>query len=99
MGLVLIDLAQLDTISNSVDNENHSTCAGENEANVRYVLDRWPQMQLVEQPIVIGRPGLIGDGLLSASEAELVQRFDPVLGEGDDTIGFFIAKFRKRAST
>lgn len=52
--------------------------------------------QLVDQPVRLGGPGLIGNGLLTAAEAELVQRFDPLAGEGDDTIGFFIAKFMRR---
>lgn len=73
--------------------------AGENEANVRYVLDKWPQMRLVEQPVRLGGPGLIGDGLMSAAEADLVQRFDPLAGVGDDTIGFFVAKFVKKGTT
>eukprot|EP00882_Tetradesmus_deserticola_P023879 GHRQ01026037.1.p1 GENE.GHRQ01026037.1~~GHRQ01026037.1.p1 ORF type:complete len:144 (-),score=30.91 GHRQ01026037.1:410-841(-) len=77
--------------------------AGENEENVRYVLDRWPQMQLVQQPLVLGGPGLIGASWLTAAEAQLVQRFDPVPGscssQEEDTIGFFIAKFRKTRPT
>lgn len=70
--------------------------AGENEANVRYVLDKWPSMKLVQQPVVLGGPGLTGPGLLSTAEAQLVQRFDPADGAPDDTIGFFIAKFVKQ---
>lgn len=79
-----------------------SACAGENEANVRYVLDKWPQMQLVQQPLVLAGPGLTGPGLLTAAEAQLVQRFDPaagLAGGADDTIGFFIAKFVKQRSS
>lgn len=73
-------------------------CAGENEANVRYVLDKWPQMKLVQQPVVLGGPGLVGPGWLSEKEAHLVQRFCPAAGgaagdNSDDTIGFFVAKF------
>lgn len=84
----------------------YCTCTfnpGENEANVRHVLDRWPgRMVLAEQPLVLGGPGLVGQRWLSAHEAALVQRFDPG-GSGnngdnnDDTIGFFIAKFNKQA--
>lgn len=73
--------------------------AGENEANVRYVLDKWPGMKLVEQPLVLGGPGLVGPGWLTAAEAQLVQRFDPGGGSADDTIGFFIAKFVKQERT
>jgi 16S rRNA C967 or C1407 C5-methylase (RsmB/RsmF family) len=73
--------------------------AGENEENVRYVLDKFPEMQLVQQPVVLGGPGLVGPDWLTAAEAALVQRFDPAAGGSsggtDDTIGFFIAKFRK----
>lgn len=76
---------------------------GENEENVRYVLDRWPQMRLVQQPLLLGGPGLVGPGWLTAVEAQLVQRFDPVPGGGssqeEDTMGFFIAKFKKTGST
>lgn len=74
--------------------------AGENEANVRYLLDKWSHMRLVEQPLVLGGPGLAGPGWLTAAEAQLVQRFDPAAGGqgADDTIGFFIAKFIKHKS-
>lgn len=74
--------------------------AGENEANVRHVLDTFPEMQLVPQSPVIAGPGLTaGSGnerWLTAEEAALVQRFDPAGSQ--DTIGFFIAKFQKRSS-
>lgn len=73
--------------------------AGENEGNVRYVLDKWSQMQLVQQPLVLGGPGLTGPGWLHAKEAVLVQRFDPGSNGSDDTIGFFIAKFVKKDGT
>lgn len=73
---------------------------------MRYALDKWP-LKLVQQPLVLGGPGLTGDEWLTASEAQLVQRFDPGVGDGgmqaaattDDTIGFFIAKFVKQKST
>lgn len=80
---------------------------------MRYALDKWP-LQLVQQPLVLGGPGLTGDGWLTAAEAQLVQRFDPGAGDPglqgraaaagaagapDDTIGFFIAKFVKQRST
>ncbi len=66
---------------------------------MRFALDRWAGvLQLERQPIVVGGPGLVGDNLLTPEEAELVQRFDPGQGE-EDTIGFFVARFRKTAST
>lgn len=67
---------------------------------MRYALDKWP-LKLVQQPLVLGSPGLSGDGWLTAAEAQLVQRFDPgAEGQGqDDTIGFFVAKFVKQRST
>lgn len=45
-----------------------------------------PQLQ---EPLIADRPGLSG------AEASLVQRFDP--SGPRHTIGFFIARFRKRA--
>lgn len=82
----------------------YSTCTinpGENEANVRYALDRWRgALALEAAPLALGGPGIVGesDGWLSPEEAALVQRFDPGAGE-DDPIGFFIARFVKTAST
>ncbi|KAL4856723.1 putative methyltransferase [Chlorella vulgaris] len=85
-----------------------STCTinpGENEGNVRWLLDTFPDMRLIPQSPRLGLPGLSGtvtlpDGslqqLLSESEAALVQRFDP--SAPLDTIGFFIAKFEKAAA-
>lgn len=72
---------------------------------MRYALDTWPQLRLVLQPLVLGRPGLTtpsggaleGEEWLTPHEAALVQRFDP--GGAHDTIGFFIAKFTKTHST
>jgi len=87
----------------------YSTCTinpGENEGNVRYVLDSYgDSVELVAQSPRLGGPGLSGtiangrggtQSLLTEQEAGLVQRFDPS-GEVD-TIGFFIAKFKKTAS-
>lgn len=77
--------------------------AGENEENVAYALAKWPQMQLVPQRLLLGSPGLAGiaapgcSRALAAAEASLLQRFDP--GGPHDTIGFFISKFVKTAST
>ncbi|EFN59890.1 hypothetical protein CHLNCDRAFT_132901 [Chlorella variabilis] len=84
-----------------------STCSinpGENEANVRWLLDTFPGMRLVQQAPRLGQPGLTGNvvlpcgrtqQLLSEKEAALVQRFDP--SAPLDTIGFFVAKFEKDA--
>ncbi|KAH7685604.1 16S rRNA (cytosine(967)-C(5))-methyltransferase protein [Dioscorea alata] len=82
----------------------YSTCTinpGENEALVRYALDKYEFLSLAAQNPRIGGPGLVGrcdlfDGKyveewLTESEAKLVQRFDP--SSTLDTIGFFIAKF------
>lgn len=82
----------------------YSTCTlnpGENEAVVRYALDRYKFLSLAPQHPRIGGCGLIGgcelldenhvEKWLTPEEAELVQRFDP--SSSLDTIGFFIAKF------
>lgn len=68
---------------------------------MRFALDRWQHvLHLERQPIVLGGPGLTGRdaGWLAPEEAELVQRFDPGAGP-EDSMGFFIARFRKTAST
>lgn len=78
----------------------------ENEANVRYMLECYPDhLDLEPQSPYLGGPGLVGevhDGtgikrqLLRPSESDLVQRFDP---SGElDSIGFFVAKFKKKSS-
>ena len=82
-----------------------SAAAGENEANVQYLLRRYPCLALVPQAPRLGQAGLTGtythaDGQTEAwlpeELAALVQRFEPT---GPlDTIGFFIAKFRKQHS-
>ncbi|XP_021769324.1 putative methyltransferase NSUN6 isoform X2 [Chenopodium quinoa] len=81
----------------------YSTCTinpGENEALVRYALDKYSFLSLAPQHPRVGGPGLLGhcelsDGYveewLKPGEEELVQRFDP---STSDTIGFFIAKFK-----
>jgi methyltransferase NSUN6 len=91
----------------------YSTCTlnpAENEGNVRWLLDRYPQMELTEQSPRLGGPGIEGKGFvpcsrtggrreeqwLHAHEAKRVQRFDVTTGL--DTIAFFIAKLRKVAS-
>ena len=83
----------------------YSTCTInplENEWNVRYILDTFPEMQLVKSKYHLGGPGLTGSAtvgdstysLLQKEEADMVQRFDP--GGDLDTMGFFIAKFEKK---
>ncbi len=78
----------------------------ENEANVRFVLDTFPCMKLVEAGPGLhhGRMGLTGrvtvtEGvavqLLSDEEAKAVQRWDPVDGERS-AMGFFICKMQKK---
>lgn len=81
----------------------YSTCTinpGENEALVRYALDKYEFLSLASQHPKIGGPGLTGscqlsDGFveewLKPGEENFVQRFDP--SSDLDTIGFFIAKF------
>jgi 16S rRNA C967 or C1407 C5-methylase (RsmB/RsmF family) len=90
----------------------YSTCTldpQENEANVSWFLKRYPQLELVPHGPRLGGPGLRGSGQVPTSDggmrleewlgdrdADLVQRFGP--DAGCDTIAFFVAKFRKRAS-
>ncbi|ESQ36255.1 hypothetical protein EUTSA_v10007146mg [Eutrema salsugineum] len=81
----------------------YSTCTinpSENEAVVRYALDKYKFLSLAPQHPRIGGPGLVGrcefpDGYieewLKSGEEEMVQKFDP--SSELDTIGFFIAKF------
>lgn len=76
----------------------YSTCTihtGENERMVRYILDKYRIMKLL--PIRVSRVG--GSGWpgygLSTEQCSFVRRFDPTDRTMDDTIGFFIAKFRK----
>lgn len=89
----------------------YSTCTmdpAENEANVRWFLDRYPQLKLMPQVPKMGGPGLVGEACvpyssgkmrieqwLTQEEAGLVQRFDTTTGL--DAIAFFIAKFEKIA--
>ena len=77
--------------ANAFSSSSHD--AGENEANVRYVLDTYPSFRLRKQDPYIGSPGLVGPGYLFDHEACLVQRFYP--DTALDTIGFFIAAFTK----
>lgn len=43
------------------------TCAGENEANVRWLLDSHPEMALVPQAPRLGQPGLTGGSVRGPS--------------------------------
>jgi methyltransferase NSUN6 len=87
----------------------YSTCtfhADENERMVAYMLKEY-QQQLELVPVLddeqhessIGQPGLPGLGL-DDIERGYVRRFDPWTKDDDesDTIGFFVAKFRKRVA-
>jgi 16S rRNA C967 or C1407 C5-methylase (RsmB/RsmF family) len=78
----------------------YSTCTIhglENEAMVRHILDEYPCMHIVpvfESTVqTLGRSGLDGFGL-NARERTCVCRFDPT-DKGTDSMGFFIAKFKK----
>ena len=82
------------------------SCAGENEANVHFVLEKFGNMKLVAQQPYLAGPGITGhymhadnhrEDWLTPEHAALVQRFDPC-GKAD-TIGFFIAKFCKKLTT
>ncbi|GAB6020012.1 Putative methyltransferase nsun6 [Chamberlinius hualienensis] len=78
----------------------YSTCTftlQENEVNVKWVLDNFPQMQLVEQVPFLGEPGLYGAELDEENRLK-IQRFGlSSLNDTTetDTICFFIAKFTK----
>ena len=77
----------------------YSTCtinASENEGMIRYILQEYPCMELL--PVIpslnVGQPGLEGYGL-TEEERKYVRRFDPS-DEVADTMGFFVALFRKQ---
>lgn len=73
----------------------YSTCTingNENEGMVRHIMDEYPCMQLRPIDADIGVYGLPGFGL-SEQERSFVRRFDP--SHTADTMGFFVAKFRK----
>ncbi|EGC30470.1 hypothetical protein DICPUDRAFT_41394 [Dictyostelium purpureum] len=74
----------------------YSTCTinpEENELNVAYVLNKYPNMKLVEQTPHISQIGLENCGL-DDQQRKLVQRYDPS-DANIGTIGFFISKFIK----
>ncbi|KAL8609413.1 hypothetical protein ACOMHN_019902 [Nucella lapillus] len=83
----------------------YSTCTitlEENEDQVAWALHSFPELQLEAQKPHLGGRGL-SHSSLSEEECQRVQRFDPscLAREAEnscdrDTIGFFIAKFRKK---
>ena len=78
-----------------------STCSlpvQENEGLVARLLRERSDMELVLALPILGEPGC-GDEL-TAEQCGMVQRFTPDSygGVDSDTIGFFLAKFVKRAS-
>jgi len=85
---------------------SYSTCTingSENEGIVSHILQNYSCMELVEIELPSSwrinkgcLPGLDGYGL-SAKEKQHVCRFDP--SNAADTIGFFVALFRKRAES
>ncbi|XP_077864467.1 tRNA (cytosine(72)-C(5))-methyltransferase NSUN6-like [Saccoglossus kowalevskii] len=83
----------------------YSTCTitlAENEGIVQWALKEFPQLKLDKQVPHLGGPGMLGTSL-SNEQLELLQRFDPLMGNPTnnidgchrDTICFFIAKFIK----
>ncbi|KAG7353458.1 Fmu Sun domain containing protein [Nitzschia inconspicua] len=81
----------------------YSTCTmnnSENEMVVKHILIEYPSMDLIslglteEMEASFGRPGLGGFGL-TEEQRLLVRRFDPGDAE-QDTMGFFVARFRKK---
>ncbi|GBB91550.1 hypothetical protein RclHR1_18900003 [Rhizophagus clarus] len=75
----------------------YSTCTfnpAENEQVISWALKNFPDLSLIEPEIKLGDPGLEGTGL-NETQRFMVQRFDPGIKNGYDTIGFFIAKLKK----
>lgn len=75
----------------------YSTCminALENEAKLDYLLQEYECMKLLPLREGLGSYGLPGYGLNEESRA-FVKRFDPPADEGNDCMGFFLAKFEK----
>ncbi|PNF14978.1 hypothetical protein B7P43_G01547 [Cryptotermes secundus] len=81
----------------------YSTCTvthEENEGLVLWALKHFPNLDLVPAVPVLGGPGLKGSGL-TEEQRQCVQKFGPPLVGSDcdiDTIGFFIACFRKKST-
>ncbi|XP_008186878.1 putative methyltransferase NSUN6 isoform X3 [Acyrthosiphon pisum] len=76
----------------------YSTCTitlEENEHNVAWVLEKFPQMELIAINSEIGSPGIATQDGLNKDLCEFVRRFGPENAE-EDSIGFFISKFQKR---
>ncbi|WAQ93611.1 NSUN6-like protein [Mya arenaria] len=83
----------------------YSTCTitmEENEHQVAWMLDKYPDLQLDEQHPHLGDTGRPCKGL-TATQLSLLQRYDPTSDTSqskyftdNDTIGFFIAKFVKK---
>ncbi|XP_055904166.1 tRNA (cytosine(72)-C(5))-methyltransferase NSUN6 [Eupeodes corollae] len=79
----------------------YSTCSvteDENEGMVKWVLEQFPEMILIEAVPIFGGPGIKEAGGLTEEQRHLVQRFGPTeynRGVPVDSIGFFIAKFVK----
>ncbi|KAL5007716.1 hypothetical protein ScPMuIL_016522 [Solemya velum] len=83
----------------------YSTCTitmAENEGCVAHALKTFPNLELCPQIPHVGGPGRLCPGLTADQLAKL-QRFSPAREEGtdptvdNDTIGFFIAKFKKKS--
>nr|XP_045599918.1 tRNA (cytosine(72)-C(5))-methyltransferase NSUN6-like [Procambarus clarkii]XP_045599920.1 tRNA (cytosine(72)-C(5))-methyltransferase NSUN6-like [Procambarus clarkii] len=82
----------------------YSTCTivlEENEKMVKWLLDKYTNIELIDTTPKLGKPGLLHSGL-NKEECDKVQRFGPfpstnvgLLNIDDDTIGFFVAAFRK----
>lgn len=73
----------------------YSTCTinpAENEGIVAWALEHYECLQLCTPALQLGLPGLSNQGLPDA-QCALVQRFDP--RDAADTIGFFVATFKK----
>ncbi|KAK3587845.1 hypothetical protein CHS0354_019715 [Potamilus streckersoni] len=83
----------------------YSTCTitlDENERQVAWTLQNCPELSLEEQVPHLGGHGMLGS-TMKREELQKLQRFDPTMMAMNhdqvdvnlDTIGFFIAKFRK----
>ncbi len=76
----------------------YSTCTinpEENEGVVNFALANFPFLDMLPPVFSLGEIGLDGCGLTD-SQRKMCQRFDP--SAQLNTIGFFIARFRKRVS-
>nr|XP_018903840.1 PREDICTED: putative methyltransferase NSUN6 [Bemisia tabaci] len=77
----------------------YSTCSithAENEGLVKWALEKFPQIRLVPAEPIIGKSRTVESGL-SEEESKMIQKFGPPSDctPDTDTIGFFIAKFKK----